>query len=107
MRTQSLDTHPDVERFQIERISQTKAAQRLSWVRSLSQTAIQLSRRAISRANPELSEEEVNLIFVKLHYGTDLAVRLRKHLNHRNMMKSPDLLVAIQPIVKAFEQLGI
>ena len=52
-------------------------------VRSLSQTTIQLSRRAISRANPGLSEQELNLIFVAYHYGDELANRLRAHMENR------------------------
>jgi hypothetical protein len=39
---------------------------------SLAETAIQLSRRAIQRANPTYSELEVNLAFVTYHYGEDL-----------------------------------
>jgi hypothetical protein len=52
-------------------------------MRSLSQTTIQLSRRAISRANPGLSEQEVNLIFVAYHYGEHLANRLRAYMGQR------------------------
>lgn len=54
-------------------------------VRSLSQTTIQLSRRAISRANPELSEQEVNLIFVAYHYGENLANRLRAYMEQKKL----------------------
>lgn len=80
MLTQSSDTHPKAERFQIALIRRASIAQRISKTRSLSQTVIRLSRRAILRANPELSEEEVNLIFVAFHYGNDLADRLREYL---------------------------
>lgn len=80
MRTQSVDTNPKVEKFQISLIRQASIAKRIARMRSLSQTVVQLSRRAIMRANPGLSEQELNLIFVSYHYGTELADRLRKYL---------------------------
>jgi hypothetical protein len=82
MISQSPDTAPEAEKVQIELIRQSSMAERISMVRSLSQTAIYLSRRAIQRANPSLSEREVNLLFVELHYGKDLAKRLRSYMEH-------------------------
>ena len=83
MLTQSIDTHTAAERVQISLIRQASVARRISLARSLSQTAIQLSRRAILRCNPELSEQELNLAFVVHHYGNDLADRLRKYLEEK------------------------
>lgn len=45
---------------------------------------MQLSRRAIARANKNLSEEQIDLLFVEYHYGKDLASRLKKYLEKRN-----------------------
>ena len=78
-----LDTLPKAEKFQISLIRKASTAKRMSLMRSLSKTVIQLSRRAISRANPGLNEEEVNLIFVANNYGDDLAKRLSKYLKQR------------------------
>lgn len=83
MITQSADTNPKVEKFQISLIRQASIAKRIARMRSLSQTVVQLSRRAIMRANPDLSERELNLIFVSYHYGTELADRLRKYLDRK------------------------
>ena len=83
MKPQSIDTHSDAERVQIHLIRQASVARRISTVRSLSQTSIFLSRRAIARAHPELNEQEVDLLFVAYHYGDDLAVRLREDLEQR------------------------
>lgn len=83
MRTQSVDTNPKAEKFQISLIRQASIAKRIARMRSLSQTVVQLSRRAIMRANPDLSEQELNLIFVSYHYGTELADRLRKYLDRK------------------------
>lgn len=48
--------------------------------RSLSASAIHLSRRAIKRANPRLNKKEANLNFIAIHYGGKLADSLRKYM---------------------------
>ncbi len=80
MKTQSIDTHPKAEEMQIQLLRQATVARRLAVMHSLSQTTIQLSRRAIRRANPTYSQLDVNLAFVAHHYGEDLANRLRHYL---------------------------
>ncbi|MDP2983005.1 MAG: hypothetical protein Q8O92_06735 [Candidatus Latescibacter sp.] len=77
------DTHPKAEEFQISLLRRASVAERLSLTRSLSRTVIQLSRRAIARANPGLSKQERDIAFVVYHYGNDLAERLRKYLNRK------------------------
>jgi hypothetical protein len=49
-------------------------------MRSLSESTIRLSRRAVARAHPELSEEEALLLWVELNYGADLAAGVRERL---------------------------
>ena len=80
MITQSLDTSCQAEKVQIALIRKASVAQRISMVRSLSQTTMYLSRRAIQRVNPSLSEQEVSLVFVANHYGEKLAERLRLYM---------------------------
>jgi hypothetical protein len=80
---QSLDTDPQAEHVQIELIRRLSVAQRISLVRSLSRTTMFLSRRAIQRANPSMSEREVDLAFVELHYGKELAGRLRSYIENK------------------------
>lgn len=87
MRTQSIDTDINAEKFLISLIRKASTSKKIAQVRSLSQTTIQLSKRAIARANKHLDEREVNLLFVAYHYGNDLADRLKKYLekvNHEN-----------------------
>lgn len=74
------DTHPDMARKQIELLRGASTAQRFARVRSMSQSAVLLARRAIRRSMPEASEQEVLLTFVAHHYGAELAERLRAHL---------------------------
>ena len=83
MISQSPDTTPEAEKVQIELIRESSVSKRISRVRSLSQTAIYLSRRAIQRTNPSLSDREVDFAFVELHYGKDLAERLRSYMEHK------------------------
>jgi hypothetical protein len=74
------DTHPDAERVRIELFRRMSFTKRLEMARDLTATVIRLSRRAIARANPHLSEQDVNLRWVELTYGKDLALGLRAHL---------------------------
>jgi len=80
---QSPDTHPKMEEMQISLIRQSNVAERISRLRSLSQTIIQLSWRAILRANPKLSEHELKCKLVAYHYGDELADCLHKYLSRR------------------------
>ena len=61
MKTQSIDTHPEVEKIQISLLRKESTAQKFSRVRSLSNTALQLSRRAVARANKNRSPIGVSL----------------------------------------------
>ena len=85
MITQSDDTTPEVEKLQIELFRASSVAKRISLARSLSQTAMFLSRRAIQRANPSFNKRQVDLAFVEYHYGRDLAERLRLYLEREQL----------------------
>ena len=85
MISQSPDTDPQAEKVQIELIRESSVSKRVSKVRSLSQTAMYLSRRAIQRTDPFLSEREVDLAFVANHYGEKLAERLRLYMEHKQL----------------------
>ena len=74
------DTHPDAERVQIELIRKASIAERIAAMRSLTRMATRLSRQAIARANPQASPREVDLIWVELHYGPELARKVREYL---------------------------
>jgi len=53
-------------------------------VRALTTMAVELSRAALKRRYPTLSEREVELKFVELCYGRELAQRLRSHLKRED-----------------------
>ncbi len=83
MKTQSIDTHPKIEQIQISLVKKQSIAEKFAQVCSLSQTTIQLSKRAIARANQNLDDKQINLLFITYQYGKDLAVRVDEYLNRR------------------------
>jgi len=83
MITQSTDTNPEAERVLISLLRKLNTTQKLEQVQSFSSSIIKLSKRAISRANPDLNEDEKNILFVEYHYGVELASKLRKYLDQR------------------------
>jgi hypothetical protein len=78
------DTDPAVEKIQVELLRRAGSGRRFALVRSLSRTAMHLSRRAIRRANSGASEQENLLSFLSLHYGEKIAEAVRRHLAGRN-----------------------
>jgi len=85
MITQSTDTHPKIEELLISLIRSSSIAKRISRVRSMSESTIWLSRRAIMRANPDLDKKELNLKFISYHYGDKLAGLLREYMETRSL----------------------
>ncbi len=83
MRTQSSDTSPEAERVQIDLLRKAGVARRIELAFSLTQSAIELSRQGMWRRYPYASEEELNLLFVELNYGKELADRVRTDLARR------------------------
>ena len=81
MKTQSIDTQESVEKELIFLQKNASPARKLSLVRSFSQTTIQLARRAIVRKNPHLSEKQIDVLYIAVHYGADLAQRVEKYLD--------------------------
>jgi hypothetical protein len=88
MKTQSIDTHPDVERVQVEILRKLTMEQRLQMAMGLSDAVMAQAHRAIRQANPRLSEEEAGLLFVEVHYGRDLADRAREYIRKRREAKA-------------------
>lgn len=82
---QSIDTHIDAENVQISLIRKATIAKRISHTRSFSQSIIQLSRKAIMRANPKLNERELTVLIIAYHYGTELANRLREYMDKKGL----------------------
>ncbi|OFW46558.1 MAG: hypothetical protein A3J29_17570 [Acidobacteria bacterium RIFCSPLOWO2_12_FULL_67_14b] len=77
------DTSVEAERVQIDLIRALPVSSRLHMAWSLSATVIGMARRALAQAQPHASREELDLRFVELHYGADLAAALRAELIRR------------------------
>jgi hypothetical protein len=74
------DTHPESDRVQIELLRKKTVSERFALVRSLTAFTIDLSRRAIARANPDLSPDELRIKYIELVYGKELSQRVRDYL---------------------------
>jgi hypothetical protein len=83
MKTQSLDTRARIEEIQISLLKKQSVAEKFAHVCSLSRTTIQLSKRAIARKNRDFDDEQINLLFIGLQYGNDLANRIHAYLNKK------------------------
>lgn len=83
MKTQSSDTSPEAERVQIELLRKASVARRFALARSLTEMTVSMSRRAIQRSRPDLTETELALHVVALYYGQPLADLLRADLLRR------------------------
>lgn len=81
MRTQPNDTHPKAEKVLISLLRDASTARKFSQVRSLSRITLQLSRRAITRTNKDLTDRQIDVLFVSHHYGKELADKLDKYLD--------------------------
>jgi hypothetical protein len=83
MRTQSSDTSPEAERVQIELIRKASSAKLFGIVRSFTQSLMFASRQNIRKLHPELNQDELNLLFVELYYGKELAEQVKEYLERR------------------------
>jgi hypothetical protein len=84
MEARSADTDPEAEKVQLDLLRQAGPGRRLQMSLSLSAQVITLARNAIRRSMPGASELEVNLRFVELHYGHELADDVRRYLAGRS-----------------------
>jgi hypothetical protein len=78
------DTNSEAEKVQIDLLRKATNAQRLAMALSMTDLAIRLARRAIARANPGLSQQDLDLIYLEVHYGRELADRVREYLKDRS-----------------------
>ena len=77
------DTDPRAARVQLELLRSASVGRRARLTRSISGTAIELSKRAVAERMPGASREEALLRWVAVAYGDELAGRLRAFLGSR------------------------
>ena len=78
------DTALDAERVQVALLRAAPIARRLQLALGLSATVVGMARRALARAQPHASAQELDLRFVELHYGFDCSEGLRMELERRH-----------------------
>ncbi len=83
---QSLDTDPKVEKIFVSLLQKISFAKKFDQMQSFSSIIIKLSKRAIARANPNLSKQEKDILFVKYHYTDELAADLQKYFDQTEIM---------------------
>lgn len=79
MRTQSIDTNPKIEEILILNLRKKTISKRLSLLLSLSSLTMRLAKRALLRTNPKMTKQELDLLFVKVHYDKELYDRVNQY----------------------------
>jgi hypothetical protein len=74
---------PTADEVQIALLRAAGSARRVALARSLTATTRRLSRQALRRGRPNLSETELAVAFVELLYGRDLADGVRSRLQQQ------------------------
>lgn len=67
------DTHPDVRKAQLARLSQMTATERFQMAAELSAATVRWSRDAIRATMPGAPESQVILRWIEMVYGKNLA----------------------------------
>jgi hypothetical protein len=99
------DTDPGAERVQLELFRKAVAGKKLSLVRSLSRSTIEMSRRAVLALHS--AQDYVSLVYSPA-LADQLASKFTLMKGAEDMMNSPpDLLAALVPIIDLFEELNI
>lgn len=79
----SPDTDAEADRVQVELLRAATPARRAGLALSLTATVVGLSRLALARQDPAASDEEIDVRFVELNYGREIAARLVAFLRAR------------------------
>ncbi len=74
------DTPPEVENVQVNLLRKAGPGKRFSITLSLSQEMIALSKQALKKANPGLSDNKLTILFIKNCYGADTAEKVKKRM---------------------------
>jgi len=84
MKRQSPDTDVKMEAAWIALLRRATPGQKFAQVRSLSETTLSLSRRAIARRHGDLPEAQLRGLFVYYQYGPELADRFQRYESQRS-----------------------
>jgi hypothetical protein len=79
------DTPAEVENVQVNLLRKAGSAKRFSITLSLSQKMIALSKQALKKTNPGLSDNELKILFIKNCYGAGTAEKVKKRMIERGI----------------------
>ena len=83
------DTSADADRVQMDLLRRAGPQRRSEMMLSLTDVALTSARRAIAQAYPDATEEERKVIFVRLHYGQQLADEYAAYLCDKAKCPTP------------------
>ncbi len=75
------DTSKEAERVQIELLQKAGFQRRLELTCLLSQNAKKMAMDGIARANPTWTKRQIEIKFIEVHYGKDLAQKFSDYLD--------------------------
>jgi hypothetical protein len=74
------DTSPEAEAFRQELLRRKTFSEKFAIVQSLTSTVVGLCRQGIRERHPEYTERDVDIHFVEMNYGRELAEGFRRRL---------------------------
>jgi hypothetical protein len=77
------DTSSAMAEMQIELLRRAGPVRRLQTALDWSEMTIRLSRTGLTRIHPDLSEEDIGLLFIEYNYGASLASGVRECLRSK------------------------
>ena len=80
------DTDPEMERMQIKLLREAGPKRRLAMATSLTSQTWKMAHNALAKSRPELSDIQRQILFVKIHYGSELAKQLHKHFYQQSSL---------------------
>jgi hypothetical protein len=112
MRTQSPDTTEEAELFQIAALRRKGEAGRFKLSRSLTASTRKANWYSVGQLHPLLSKQEAFLFFVLLHYGEDVAYKMRVFLGQHTisedrLMISDDAMDTLKQVIAVFDRIGV
>src|SRR5712692_1342322 len=109
MRTQSIDTAPEVECLQVARIRSFSPARKFASVRSWTHTLTSANLHAMRNGTTESNEHDIAVRFVTREYGRALATDFQAAVEQRPewTIQEHDLQVAMIPVVEVLKRLSL
>jgi hypothetical protein len=109
VRTQSVDTHPDVERVLITLLRQASKQKRFQTVQALTGNGIWANVHIWMQHVPGTCEQDAAVHYVASAYGNHLAQLVQEWLAQRDhwQLQPIDLLAVVKPILSVLASAGI